>query len=107
MGKRKMPGDDIQIEISNILKQNRNSFRVRKISTALKYWNYFDKEVKDKINEMETKRKRLISRIYSHIRSADIPYGRTTRRRLLDDLETLEDEITRYAEWSLKTRSRD
>ena len=102
-----MPGDDIKIEIANILKQNRKSFRVRKISVSLKYWNFFDKEVKDKINEMEMKRKKLISRIYFQIRSADIPYGRTTRRRLLDDLEALEDEITRYAQWGLKTRSRD
>ena len=102
-----MPRDDIKIEISNILKKNRNSLNIKRISAGYRYWNYFDKEVKEKINKMENERKKIISRIYSQIRSADIPYGRTTRRRLLDDLEALEDEITRYAQWGLKTRSRD
>jgi len=102
-----MPGDDIKIEISNILKKNRNSLNVKRIGVASKYWNYFDHEVKDRINGMETKRKNLIGKIITSIRNSDVPYIRMRRRKLLDELETLEDEITRYAQWGLKTRSRD
>ena len=103
-----MPRDDTAVEIESILKQNRKRESVRRVHAAMKYWNYFDHDVKDKINGMESRRKRIITKLYSLIRndSSDTPFIRSRRRMLLDELESIEDEIMRYAQWGVKTRSR-
>lgn len=103
-----MPRNDTAVEIESILKQNRKRESIRRISAAMKYWNYFDHDVKDKINTMESRRKKTIGKLYTTIRSdsSEIPFIRARRRMLLDELESIEDEIMRYAQWGVKTRSR-